>query len=226
MTKHARFHRLLAGSVLPLFLLLLAGSGILGCGADRSPVASDQQATVPEPGGKTFLAFSPQAAQRAAKTAVTPEDGLTVTKQIGPKGGWLEVKDKGGRGVEDDLAVALRVPPEALAERKKITMTVTGNRLSELVAAFEPSGLKFARSAILTFGLGSARIDMPLENLVVYHVDSDGNVSVARIISIQKFDNRDRGDDDYGDEDGSYYLINIEVPGFSYYHGANDTDDP
>ena len=222
MTKHARFYRFCAGAAVPLLLLLMAGSGILGCGADRSPVASEQQTPALEPGGRVFLAFSSQAAQRAAKTAVVPAEGLTVTRKIGPRGGTLRVKDKGRRGGKGDLTVALRVPPKALAKREKISMTVTGNRLSELIAAFEPSGLTFARSAVLTFGLGMGRVDIPLEGLVIYHVGSDGDVSIARIISVKVVGRRD--DDDDGGE-GKYCLISVEVPGFSSWGVLNNGDD-
>ena len=79
-------------------LLLAAGLLAAGCGVDQSPTAPTHEGlTAPEPeavsvpGGRTFLTFSPDAAQRAAKIAAA-DKGDTRTSRIGPAGGGITIE--------------------------------------------------------------------------------------------------------------------------------------
>ena len=192
-----------------LILALIALVGLWGCGTNGSPVSPDAEISPPPSGERSYLVFSTRGIQRAAKLAAVPEEGLTVSRVIGPRGGRLAVRDREKRGHRDDLKVELRIPRKALSEKVEISMTVYGNLLSELVAAFEPGGLVFARDAVLLFDLGADRVDIPLSEITAYHVDDSGHAEEARIISIKTY-GRDG-------EDYERIAIRIEVPGFSRY---------
>lgn len=184
--------RLLALSAMAMLALFS------GCSTDMAPTAS-----APSPEGPIYLAFSPEAARRAAKLATVPASGLTVSQTISTSGGKLTVSDLNAKGQKDDLEVTLAVPRGGLAQPTLIAMTVYGNRASDLVVAFEPSGLVFLKAAELKVLLGYDRVDITLSQLQAYHVSADGTVSVAKILSIKP--------------GVSAVEVRIEVPGFSIY---------
>jgi hypothetical protein len=167
-----------------------------GCGTDTAPAA-------PVPEGPRFLAFSPQAAQRAAKLATLPSGGLAISQIFSIWGDHFTVTDLNGPDVTDDLKVTFSVPQGGLNAPLLITMTVLGNTARDLVMAFDPAGLLFLGAAELQVILGDDRLDIPLAQIQAYHAYADGTVVDATILS--------RTDGEGVSE------IRIEVPGFSRY---------
>lgn len=105
---------------------------------------------------------------------------------------------------DDDLYVSFTVPNGALSENTEITMTVIGNRLSELVIAFQPGGLVFDTPASLWVKLGPALVDVDTTTLTVWHEYADGTVEETTLLTTHEFTN------------GSYEFT-AEVGGFSRY---------
>lgn len=193
--------RLLTQSKAMLFPVLSMLILVWGCGEAPSPVAPQSAAV--EPGGVSYLAFSPQAAQRAAKLASIPSTGATTSQIFSIWGDHFTLSDLNGAGVTDDLKVTFSVPSGGLTSPLLITMTVYGNKASDLVMAFDPSGLLFLGSAELKIVLGDEKLDIPLSQIKAYHAYDNGTVVNANILS--------RIDGDGTSE------IRIEVPGFSRY---------
>lgn len=200
----AQLHRLVQKSALLIWVL---GVVVLasGCGKTLSPVAP-QPATVDQ-GGVSYLPFSPQAAQRAAKLATLPSAGLTTSQIFSIWGDHFTLTDLNGPGVTDDLQVTFSVPSGGLTSPLLISMTVTGNTASDLVMAFTPSGLLFQGKAELKVTLGNDRLDIPLQQITAYHAYDNGTVVDAKILS------RTAGN-------GTSEIC-IEVPGFSRYGMSN-----
>ncbi len=176
-----------------------------GCGDVPSPIAPQPVAV--DEGGVSYLAFSPEAAQRAAKLATVPSTGLTVSQLFSIWGDHFTLADLNGAGVTDDLKVTFSVPSGGLTSPLLITMTVYGNQASDLVMAFDPSGLLFLGSAELKVVLGDDKLDIPLSQIKAYHAYDNGTVVDATILS--------RVDGDGTSE------LRIEVPGFSRYGLSN-----
>ena len=204
--------------ILGVLLALLIG----GCGADRSPVGNETSAVDPYAVEVLVLASSPEEALRAAKLA---EEGRTVS-ELFDKWGSIEIFEPEEQGIEDDLRVTFSVLPGALPVAETISMTVYGQNLSNIVAAFQPSGLVFKKEAILEVGLGIERVDMPLSALQVWHIHGDGSVEQARITAIRWYhweegELSDSGNiesgEDWDDNDANYIAVEISVPGFSRY---------
>lgn len=203
----ASLHRLTQKSAL-LFSVLSMLVLAWGCGDAPSPVAPQSAAV--EPGRVSYLAFSPQAAQRAAKLASVPSTGLTASQIFSIWGDHFTITDLNGSGVTDDLKVTFSVPSGGLTSPLLITMTVYGNKASDLVMAFDPSGLLFLGSAELKIVLGDDKLDIPLSQIKAYHAYDNGTVVNANILS--------RVDGDGTSE------IRIEVPGFSRYGLSNSSN--
>jgi len=189
-----------------------------GCGMDQSPVAPEEAAVAPAPTTGLVLAFSPETArQAAAKLATIPPEGRSKSEIFGASATELEIKDKNGWGYKDDLKVKFSTRDGALDSEVEITMTVYGNVLSEIVAAFQPGGLIFLRPATLELELGADLVDLPLDNLQVWHIHDDGTVEEAEILSIRGYD---EDDEEWVEEnlDGADFVnIEVVVPGFSRY---------
>ena len=145
------------------FALLTALALMVGCGMEPSPVASGEATLTPGEDGRTFLTFTPQAADRVAKISAIPDEGRSVSALFDSDGGQLEVIEFNGSGSRDDLKIYFRVYAGALAEPVTINMTVYGNSLEELVVAFEPGGLEFLREAMLVAKIGADLVHTPLE---------------------------------------------------------------
>jgi len=198
-----RFAERFAG-LAALTVLIMALAGLLaGCGMDHSPVAQDETTIASTPEGPMRLAFSPEAARRAAKIA---QEGRSVSEVIGAEGGKLVVIDKHGPGKADNLRVRLKVLENTLVEPVPITMTVYGKYLSELVVAFEPGGLQFLEPARLRIRMGPELDDLsPGESeITLWHIYEDGTVEETEI----------RGQ--RVTQDG-YRVIRANIPGFSRY---------
>lgn len=202
---------------------LLVLGGLVGCGEDRSPVSHEASAVDPYAVEVLVLASSPEEALRAAKLT---QDGRTVS-DLFDKHGSIEIFEAEEQGVEDDLRVTFSVLPGALQVSEFISMTVFGQSLSNIVAAFQPSGLVFKKEAVLGIGLGIERVDMPLSSLQVWHIHGDGSVEEARITGIRWYDLEEDGEvndsgdigegEDWGDNDVNFIAVEIAVPGFSRY---------
>lgn len=180
--------------------------------------------------GTTYIAFSSEALSRAAKrvksksisstsqtsvatydatagTDLSADEVRTVSQWVKPHGkAQLYIQDVNSSLTNDDnLQVTLIVPSGAVNERVKITMTVYGNYLSDLVIAFQPGGLVFDESATLKVGMGGALVDVDPEGLTVWHEYEDGTVEEATLTGTKIWNNL------------MWLEFNAEVPGFSRY---------
>ena len=198
------------GSPLAALLALAMVALLSGCESAAPPLSQDTAVADQTTEGPVYLVFSPQAAQGVAKIATIPPEGRSVIKLVKPsKSKRLKVRDEGDDD-EDALKVVLAIDKHAVVEPVQVTMTVYGNTLSELVAAFEPGGLTFLAPAMLKIDLGGERIDIPYSEITAYHVQADGSVEEAGIVSVRIW-----GDDD--DDDIERIVIKVAVPGFSRY---------
>lgn len=197
-----RFERIISGAILTL---LVAATVLIlpGCGTGHSPVAStDIQPQIIEADGRSLLSFGAAGAQRAAKIATIPTEGVTVSDLFGLTGGTIQVKDDNGNGPKDDLRVTFTVPDNALNLPTNITMTVYGNTLEDLVVEFQPSGLVFLQDAELDLRFGTDLVSTPFNQIVVWHEYSDGTVVPA---TFSKYNS------------GNIIRLKIDIPGFSKY---------
>ena len=176
------------------------------------------------------MAFSAEALSRAAKrvkakgnsatfqtsgatydansgTNLAADEVRSVSERVKPHGkAQLFLQDVNSSLTNDDnLQVTLIVPSGAVNERVKITMTVYGNYLSDLVIAFQPGGLVFDESATLKVGMGGALVDVDPEGLTVWHEYEDGTVEEATLTGTKIWN------------DLMWLEFNAEVPGFSRY---------
>lgn len=142
----------------------------------------------------------------AAKIPSPPSGGTTVSDFFNGDGGFLIVSEPNGPGPGDNLNVLFVVPPDALpaeVDEVLITMDVSGTTLSQLVMAFQPAGLVFDPWAHINLSVGRDLIDLPLTDLVAWHIYDDGT---AEQVPFSIVDNN------------PYHIqIFIKVPGFSRY---------
>jgi hypothetical protein len=225
LTVFAHFYGLIKGTVLASGALVLLA--LSGCGTDRSPLSPATPTLTQAPGGGVYLTFSPQALERAGKIATIPAEGKTVSKTFYPdKTSSMKVQDLNGSGHRDDLEVVFTVRAGDLSEPKTITMTVYGNKLSDLVLAFEPAGLVFNQPARLMVRIGAQRVDrslldlqallLPFGNIEAYH-EHDGTTESARIIAVKTFIYLLTEIETFDLLLYDYARIFVEVPGFSRY---------
>lgn len=130
----------------------------------------------------------------------------SVTQTAWPKGkSRFYVSDlNSSTTLDDDLYVSFTTPNGAVTEPTEITMTVIGNRLSNLVIAFQPGGLVFETPASLWVKLGSDLVDVDTATLTVWHEYSDGTVEETTVLTSHEYKN-------------GYYEFTAEIPGFSRY---------
>ena len=178
----SRSKRIPATAVALLGLFLASG-----CGVDHERVVQEEATVTQSAGGTAYLTFSPQAAQRAAKLATIPAEGVTASRSFDDDGGTLVVEDNNGPAAGDDLKITFTISEEAaddlFDDNIQITMTVYGNTLSELVVAFTPGGLVFPIAVELKLELGSDLVDMSLATLKAIHT-YHGREEPARITVI------------------------------------------
>lgn len=203
-----------------------------GCGEGKTPLAPQSAALDQAPSGVTYLTFSPEALARVGKIASIPAAGKTTSKVFYPnQTASMKVQDLNGSGTRDDLEVEFTVKAGDLAKTTKITMTVYGNKLSDLVLAFEPDGLVFNHPAQLAVKIGYERIDrslldlqallLPFASLQAYH-DHDGTVDKAVITSVKTYTVLPLlGETETPPPLYDYARINVDVPGFSRYGLSN-----
>ena len=224
-------HRSLIRSALA-FSFTCALALTTGCGEGKAPLAPESASLDQAPGGVVYLTFSPQALERVGKVATIPASGKTTSKTFYPnQTSSMKIQDLNGAGTRDDLEVQFTVPAGALNQSTTITMTVYGNKLSDLVLAFEPNGLVFNQLAQLEVKIGAQRVDrslldlqallLPFADLQAYH-DHDGSVDSATITSVKTYimllgievETHDLLLYDYA-------RIKVAVPGFSRYGLSN-----
>ena len=175
-----------------------------GCTADRSPLASEdadlQPAAKAAKGenaedGLWRIAFSDPSESKGSKTKdkkkqhKTKDWPITVTDRIGSKGGKLTIKTD-GPDKKDMLQITFDVPKNSLDKKLDLTMTAQGSMmLSGLELAFSPKGTEFPKAATLNIKFQEGLVDVSkktLENLVIQHVDADGNI-LEEIVPETKF---------------------------------------
>jgi hypothetical protein len=210
--------------------LLVFSLFLAACGVENAPTAGSGPVPLD---GQFLLTFSPDTAQRVAKLAAIPEEGRSDSKVFDLTGGQITIRDRAAKE-KKRLITTLAVPPLAVAEPVLITMTVYGNTLSELVIAFAPEGLIFSLPASLQIEIGRKRVDLPLDQLIAWHIHGDGSAEQARILSVHLCEDGDPVDEEDGEEDESggdkgdkgdkddgvdcdSARILISVPGFSRY---------
>lgn len=222
--------------LVPRFALAISLACILalvsGCGEGKVPLAPESASLEQTPGGTVYLTFSPQALERAGKIATIPEAGKTVSKTFYPdKTASMKIQELNGPGTRDDLEVEFTVKAGGLDQATTITMTVYGNKLSDLVLAFEPDGLVFNQPAKLAVKIGAERIDrslldlqallLPFADLQAYH-DHDGTVDSAIITSVKTYLYvLLLGEVESQPPLYDYARIKVDVPGFSRYGLSN-----
>jgi hypothetical protein len=224
--------------LIPKFALAVSLAGALalasGCGEGKAPLSPESTSLTQAPDGIIYLSFSPQALARLGKVAAIPEGGKTTSRLFYPdQTSSMKVQDLEGAGTRDDLEIEFRVPAGALNRPTKITMTVYGNKLSDLVLAFEPDGLVFNKPAQLKLKIGAERIDrslldletllLPFADLQAYH-EHDGSVENAAITSVKTYIyalllGEVESPLPLGVYD--YARIEVSVPGFSRYGLSN-----
>lgn len=177
---------------------------VTGCGTDRSPVATGNQAEVVQAeDGRAFLAFSTAGVRRAARIATLPAEGVTVSGLIDLEGGTLSVDDANGGGTKDDVHIDFTVAAGALSAPQTITMTVYGNSLEELIVAFDPGGLVFLLDAELDIRMGKDLVSTSVEQIRAWHEYADGSGEDATITEAYS--------------SGNTVRVKVAVPGFSRY---------
>ncbi|MDA0336609.1 MAG: hypothetical protein O2782_15715 [bacterium] len=156
-------------------------------------VASSTETTEPAPAPDTFVDLA-------------ADETRTVTQIAWPSGkSRLYLSDLNSSAtLDDDLYVSFTVPNGAVAEPTQIVMTVIGNRLSDLVIAFQPGGLVFETPASLWVKLGSDLVDVDTGTLTVWHEYADGTVEDTTVLASHQYKS-------------GYYEFTAEIPGFSRY---------
>jgi hypothetical protein len=209
------------------FLPLLGIASLLwftGCGDSSSPVApvtaADEAAFAT--GGQSLFVVSSLDVQPAGKTAGRGKKNknersgdATVTETIGQRGGKLSLSTDGPKK-HDKLEVTLSIPRNAIPKEdpwfgdELITMSVAGSVLSELVISFDPSGLYFLESAVLTIRAQKDFNDLePGDIAIIHYTDDDGDLI---------YDESDEAVVFGVDVDkGGTIIIKIQVDGFSRY---------
>lgn len=175
------------------FCILALIAFAASCGMNQSPVAQDEATVSQAEDSRMLLAFSPEAAQRAAKIV---QEGLTSSQLVGTQGGHFLINNGG-------LKVTFTVQENGLAADEQITMTVYGEMLSEVIVAFEPGGQVFLIDSQLELRLDNALVDLPLDGLQAWHIHDDGTVEPAGIVFV--------------DDATAKTYITLDIPGFSRY---------
>jgi len=185
---------------------------------DHSPMAVSDEASRISPDSELAPAAKPGGGRGKGKTKPESESSpstsadlsatetRSTTATIWPNGGgMLDLDDfNDSSTLDDNLKATLVVPNRAVSEPVEITMTVHGNYLSDLVIAFKPGGLVFAKDAELRVQLGQTLVDVDVNTLQVWHEYSDGTVEKTEVTALKTYKN------------GWTYLT-VAVSGFSRY---------
>jgi len=178
---------------------------LAGCGADRSPVASDVESVQPE--GQSYIVFG---ADRAAKVAEATVSMSTSGTFYPNQWGSIGVSDWSWGAADEDGSIIVKrlwfaVEWGAIERQVDISLTAFwGDELGDVSVAFTPSGLDFNPPATLEIALhGPLTDDMFAGG--AYHVDANGNATQAEF-EIRK---------ELTDGNNSEWVVVIKVPGFS-----------
>ncbi|MBT3346046.1 MAG: hypothetical protein HN404_23825 [Gemmatimonadetes bacterium] len=137
---------------------------------------------------------------------LSAEEIRSKTATVWPKGRTqIQIVDlNAGSYIFDDLYVKFSVPSAAVDAEVPVTVTVHGNRLSDLIIAFKPGGLVFSRDAELQVTVGPDLVDVDTQSLQVWHEYSDGTVEQTTLLAEKSFKN-------------GYFRFVAAIPGFSRY---------
>ena len=184
------------------FLVALLALAMYGCGDVTDSPTSAGQAVEGDSSGRVIIAFSPEAATRAAKRLDDDDDNSRTDSDLftPDDDGELEVEIE-----EDDSEVDVEfcVQEGGVGEDVVITMTVFGSTLDDLAIAFEPSGFQFVIPAVLKIDMESEDEDLESSDIQVFHIYQDGTTVEAEILDI--------------DADDDELEVEISIPGFSRY---------
>lgn len=224
--KRSTFQRMAPIVIGFLGIVLMAG-----CGVDQSPMASsDEEMLAPAAEGQMFLVLTSDTAERAGKKI--KNKGRKIKDHFNHKGGDLEIVEEYdeddleelfGEDWDDDSDddsdddddwddddfdrnFKFKVSKKALPKdaEVEISMEVWGNKASEIVVGFTPSGLHFEKDCELEIELGGAWVDLTEEQIDALHLSADGVTEEAEIKKLKI------------DDDGNLE-IKIKIPGFSRY---------
>ncbi|MDP6776127.1 MAG: hypothetical protein QGI83_05120 [Candidatus Latescibacteria bacterium] len=205
-------------------VVVLTGMAFLSaCGEmDRSPLGSTSDGTSgltdapPPPVSGTFsIGFSPQPRTQGALTKpgklkkkwtvglVTPRRGgkLKLDFSIDKEDldNWVQVEE-----------VEFKVQKKSCSKFVIVSMVATsGSDLGDIMVDFGPAGLQFRPEAELKIEIRGYLDKDEVEDLVAYHVEHDGTVTV---IPVKVTGSKDK------------WKLTIKVPGFSYYDVAGDDE--
>jgi len=127
---------------------------------------------------------------------------FSASELVGDQGGKLKTEFNG-------ISAILTVPAGALETEVLITMTLSGNMLSELEVEFGPEGQEFEIAASLELVLPNELVDMSTEEITAIRVSDDGADQEIVDSSVV--------------ERGSKTSVTISVPGFSRYSLGDGT---
>jgi hypothetical protein len=147
-----------------LFAIALAAVLLTSCADDLAPPTAPIEPVAPNPaligdllGGVTDVVGG--VANRLDLVSCNVRNTHTASAEIGPMGGVLRVGPH-----------LLSVPPWALKEKVRITAVAPSG--SQVQIKFEPEGLKFERSPLLTMSYAECSLLSPLRLKVVYVNDN------------------------------------------------------
>ena len=189
------------------FLVALLALAMYGCGDVTDSPTSAGQAVEGDSSGRVIIAFSPEAAMRAAKRLDDDDDNSRTDSDLftPDDDGELEVEIE-----EDDAEVNVEfcVQEGGVDKDVVITMTVSGSTLDDLGIAFEASGFpkggfRFVIPAVLKIDMESEDDNPESSDIQAFHIYPDGTSTVAEIIDI--------------DADDDELAVEISIPGFSRY---------
>ncbi len=211
-----------------LTVAVLTGMAFLAaCGEmDRSPLGSTADGTSgitdapPPPVSGTFsISFSPQprpqgVLTKPGRTAPGLKKKWTVGFVSPSRGGKLKLDFPIDKTAVDNWVqvdeVEFKVQKKSCSRFVFVTMvTTSGSTLDDILVDFGPAGLKFRPEAELKIDIRGYLDEDQLEDLVAYHVEHDGTVTV---IKVKVTGSKDK------------WKLTIKVPGFSYYDVAGDDE--
>ncbi len=184
------------------FLVALLALAMYGCSDVSDSPTSAGQAVEEDPSGRVIIAFSPEAAMRAAKRLDDDDDNSRTDSDLftPDDAGEFEVKME---EEDSEVNVEFCVQEGGVGEDVVITMTVSGSTLNDLVIAFHPPGTQFVIPAVLKIDMESEDDNPESSDIQAFHIYPDGTSTVAEIIDI--------------DADDDELAVEISIPGFSRY---------
>ena len=189
----------------PAFIFFLAlAFAFAGCATDHAPTAADLDSMEPAAKkgrgqGKTKTTGSTETSTTESSTTessttesstadLSADEARSISEWVSPKGkARLKLQDLNGSGIYDDMYALLWVPNGAVTERVLVTMTLYGNYLSDVIVAFQPGGLEFAKDAILEVYVGRDLVDLDMATLTVWHEYEDGTIEEVTLDWVKNY---------------------------------------